>query len=40
MFDTENGGFIAKMIGPKRRWRVDGTPIREIVGDDPVETRS
>jgi DNA-binding ferritin-like protein (Dps family) len=90
MSDSENaekGGFIAKVIGPKRRWRaykarvrqlpadyrtaveaierylmhfgpmeansaeslfedladlferaaVDGTPIREIVGDDPVE---
>src|SRR6185437_2855528 len=87
MSETEKGGFIAKVIGPKRRWRaykarvkqlpenyrtaveaieaylmhfvptdgenavsefedladlferaaVDGTPIREIVGDDPVE---
>ena len=87
MSDTERGGFIAKVIGPKRRWRAykarvkqlpenyrtavdaiehylmnfvpidsasaasefedladlfegaaaDGTPIREIVGDDPVE---
>lgn len=88
MSDTEKGGFIAKVIGPKRRWRAykarvrqlpenyrmavaaferylnycgglvdatsaeslledladlferaaaDGTPIREIVGDDPVE---
>ena len=85
--DTENSGFISKVIGPKRRWRayqarvkelpenyrtaveaiehylmhfvpIDGdsvasefedlvdlfeqaaadrTPIREIVGDDPVE---
>lgn len=87
MSDADKGGFIAKMIGPKRRWReykarvrqlppnyrsavdaierylmhfgvldgdsaaslfedvaelferaaADGTPIREIVGDDPVE---
>jgi DNA-binding ferritin-like protein (Dps family) len=87
MSDTENGGFVAKVIGPKRRWRAykarvrqlpenyrttveaierylmhfgpvdgdsaaslledvadlferaaaDGTPIREIVGEDPVE---
>jgi DNA-binding ferritin-like protein (Dps family) len=87
MSDTETGGFIAKIIGPKRRWReykarvrqlpenyratveaierylmhfgpmdgdsaaslledvadlferaaADGTPIREIVGEDPVE---
>src|SRR6476659_5160958 len=87
MSDTEKSGFIAKVIGPKRRWRAykarvrqlpanyrlavdtierylmhfvptdgdsvatefedladlferaaaDGTPIREIVGDDPVE---
>jgi DNA-binding ferritin-like protein (Dps family) len=87
MSDTEKDGFIAKVIGPKRRWRAykarvrqlpenyrttveaierylmvfgpmeadnaaslledvadlferaaaDGTPIREIVGDDPVE---
>jgi DNA-binding ferritin-like protein (Dps family) len=87
MSDKEKGGFIAKVIGPKRRWRAykarveklpenyrtavdaierylmhfvptdgetvaaefedladlferaaaDGTPIREIVGDDPVE---
>jgi DNA-binding ferritin-like protein (Dps family) len=87
MSDTEKGGFISKVIGPKRRWRAykarvrqlpenyrtavdaierylmhfvpadgdsaasefedladlferaaaDGTPIREIVGDDPVE---
>jgi DNA-binding ferritin-like protein (Dps family) len=87
MFDTEKGGFISKVIGPKRRWRAykarvrqlpenyrttveaierylmlfgpvdgdsaasvfedvadlferaaaDGTPIREIVGEDPVE---
>ena len=87
MSDTEKGGFIAKVIGPKRRWRAykarvkalpasyrttveaierylmhfgpmdgdsaaslledvadlferaaaDGTPIREIVGEDPVE---
>jgi DNA-binding ferritin-like protein (Dps family) len=87
MSDTETGGFIAKVIGPKRRWReykarvrqlpenyratveaierylmhfgpmdgdsaaslledvadlferaaADGTPIREIVGEDPVE---
>jgi DNA-binding ferritin-like protein (Dps family) len=87
MPDTGTGGFLAKVIGPKRRWRaykarvrqlpenyraavdaierylmffgpmdadsasslledvadlferaaVDGTPIREIVGDDPVE---
>jgi DNA-binding ferritin-like protein (Dps family) len=87
MSDTENGGFISKVIGPKRRWRAykarvrqlpenyrtavdaierylmhfvprdqdsaesqfedladlferaaaDGTPIREIVGDNPVE---
>ncbi|SEH01017.1 DNA-binding ferritin-like protein (Dps family) [Nonomuraea solani] len=87
MFDAENGGFLAKVIGPKRRWRdyqarvkqlppnyrtateaierylthfvpndgdstasmfedladlveqavADGTPIREIVGADPVE---
>lgn len=87
MSDTEKGGFIAKVIGPRRRWRaykarvrelpenyrmavdaierylmyfvpVDGdsvasefedlvdlferaaadqTPIRDIVGDDPVE---
>lgn len=87
MSDTEEGGFIAKVIGPKRRWRAykarvkalpenyrttveaierylmhfgpmdgdsaaslledvadlferaaaDGTPIREIVGEDPVE---
>jgi len=88
MSDTEKGGFIAKVIGPKKRWRAykarvrqlpenyrmavdaferylnycgglvdaqsaeslledladlferaaaDGTPIREIVGDDPVE---
>jgi DNA-binding ferritin-like protein (Dps family) len=85
--DAEKGGFISKVIGPKRRWRAykarvrqlpenyrtavhaverylmyfvpadgdsaasmfedladlfeqaaaDGTPIREIVGDDPVE---
>jgi DNA-binding ferritin-like protein (Dps family) len=87
MSDKESGGFIAKVIGPKRRWRAykarvralppnyrgaveaierylmyfgavdadsagslfedvadlferaaaDGTPIRDIVGDDPVE---
>jgi DNA-binding ferritin-like protein (Dps family) len=87
MSDTENDGFISKVIGPKRRWRAykarvrqlpenyrttveaierylmhfgpmegdsaaslledvadlferaaaDGTPIREIVGEDPVE---
>jgi DNA-binding ferritin-like protein (Dps family) len=87
MSDTAKGGFIAKMIGPKRRWReykarreqlpenyrtaieaierymmhfvptdgdrdasrfedlaglfeqaaADGTPIREIVGEDPVK---
>jgi DNA-binding ferritin-like protein (Dps family) len=87
MSGTEEGGFISKLIGPKRRWReykarvkrlppdyrtavdaierylmnfgvldgdsaaslfedvadlferaaADGTPIREIVGDDPVE---
>ena len=87
MSDTEKGSFIAKVIGPKRRWRAykarvrqlpenyrttveaierylmhfgpvdgdsaaslledvadlferaaaDGTPIREIVGEDPVE---
>ncbi|TNC24120.1 DUF1048 domain-containing protein [Amycolatopsis alkalitolerans] len=87
MSDTEKGGFVAKVIGPKKRWRAykarvrqlpgnyrtavdaierylmhfgpmeaenaeslfedvadlferaaaDGTPIREIVGDDPVE---
>jgi DNA-binding ferritin-like protein (Dps family) len=87
MSDTENGGFVAKVIGPKRRWRAykarvrqlpdnyraaveaiqrylmhfvpadgdsaasmfddladlfeqaaaDATPIREIVGEDPVE---
>ena len=87
MSETEKGGFISKVIGPKRRWReykarvkqlpedyraavdaierylmhfvpadgdsavsefedladlferaaADGTPIREIVGDDPVE---
>ena len=87
MSDAEKGGFISKVIGPKRRWReyrarvkqlpenyrtaveaiqrylmsfgpmdgdnaaslledvadlferaaADGTPIREIVGDDPVE---
>ena len=87
MSDTEKGGFISKVIGPKRRWRAykarvrqlpenyrttveaierylmhfgpmdgdsaaslledvadlferaaaDGTPIREIVGEDPVE---
>ena len=87
MADTEKGGFIARVIGPKRRWRAykarvrqlppsyrtaveaierylmhfgpmdgdssaslledvadlferaaaDGTPIREIVGEDPVE---
>ncbi len=87
MSDTETGGFISKVIGPKRRWRAykrrkeqlpqnyraavdaverylmffgpmeadsagslledvadlferaaaDGTPIRDIVGDDPVE---
>ncbi|ASU84054.1 DUF1048 domain-containing protein [Nocardiopsis gilva YIM 90087] len=87
MSDAEKGGFIAKVIGPKRRWReykarvrqlppnyrtavdaierylmqfvpndgdsnasmfedladlfeqaaADGTPIREIVGEDPVE---
>ena len=88
MSDTEKGGLIAKVIGPKRRWRAykarvrqlpekyrmaidaferylnycgglvdvtsaqslvndladlferaaaDGTPIREIVGDDPVQ---
>jgi DNA-binding ferritin-like protein (Dps family) len=87
MADTEKGGFISKVIGPKRRWRAykarvrqlppnyrttveaierylmhfgpmdgdsaasvfedvadlferaaaDGTPIREIVGEDPVE---
>ena len=87
MSDTDEGGFIAKVIGPKRRWRAykarvrqlpenyrttveaierylmhfgpmdgdsaaslledvadlferaaaDGTPIREIVGEDPVE---
>ncbi|WP_067844439.1 DUF1048 domain-containing protein [Nocardia lijiangensis] len=86
MSDVEKGGFIAKVIGPKRRWRqykararelppnyrgaieaierylmhfvpidgdsnasmfedladlferaaADGTPIREIVGEDPV----
>jgi DNA-binding ferritin-like protein (Dps family) len=87
MSDVEKGGFISKLIGPKKRWRAykarvrqlpenyrtaveaierylmhfgpmdggsaaslfedvadlferaaaDGTPIREIVGDDPVE---
>jgi DNA-binding ferritin-like protein (Dps family) len=87
MSDTEKGGFISKVVGPKRRWRAykarvrqlpenyrttveaierylmhfgpmdadsaaslledvadlferaaaDGTPIREIVGEDPVE---
>ena len=87
MSDIEKGGFISKVIGPKRRWRAykarvrqlpenyrtaveaierylmhfgpmdgdsaaslledvadlferaaaDGTPIREIVGEDPVE---
>jgi DNA-binding ferritin-like protein (Dps family) len=87
MSDTENGGFVSKVIGDKRRWRAyrarvkqlppsyreaveaiqrylmhfgpmeadsagslledvvdlfeqaaaDGTPIRDIVGDDPVE---
>jgi len=87
MSDKERGGFVAKVIGPKRRWRAykarveqlpdnyrtaveaierylmhfvptdgdsvvsqfedladlferaaaDGTPIREIVGDNPVE---
>lgn len=87
MSERETGGFIAKVIGPKRRWRAykarvrqlpsnyrsavdaierylmffgpmdadsaaslfddvadlferaaaDGTPIRDIVGDDPVE---
>ncbi|MEN3615205.1 DUF1048 domain-containing protein [Plantactinospora sp. ZYX-F-223] len=87
MSDGEKGGFISKVIGPKRRWReykarvkqlppnyrtaveaierylmhfgpvtgesaaalfedvadlferaaADGTPIREIVGEDPVE---
>jgi DNA-binding ferritin-like protein (Dps family) len=87
MSDTEKGGFVARVIGPKRRWRAykarvrqlpdsyrtaveaiesylmhfvpadgdsvasefedladlfeqaaaDETPIREIVGDDPVE---
>jgi len=87
MSDAEKGGFVAKVIGDKRRWRqykarvkqlppnygaavdamerylmhfgpmdgdnasslfedvadlferaaADGTPIREIVGDDPVE---
>ena len=87
MSEAEKGGFISKVIGPKRRWRAykartrqlpasyrtavdaierylmyfvpvdgdsaaamfedlgdlferaaaDGTPIREIVGDDPVE---
>jgi DNA-binding ferritin-like protein (Dps family) len=87
MSDTQEGGFISKVIGPKRRWRAykarvrqlpenyrttveaierylmhfgpmdgdsaaslledvadlferaaaDGTPIREIVGEDPVE---
>jgi DNA-binding ferritin-like protein (Dps family) len=87
MSDMEKGGFISKVIGPKRRWRAykarvrqlpenyrttveaierylmhfgpmdgdsaaslledvadlferaaaDGTPIREIVGEDPVE---
>jgi DNA-binding ferritin-like protein (Dps family) len=87
MSDVEEGGFISKVIGPKRRWRqykarvrrlppnyrtaveaierylmhyvpvdgdsaesmfddladlfeqaaADGTPIREIVGEDPVE---
>jgi DNA-binding ferritin-like protein (Dps family) len=87
MSDVEKGGFISKVIGPKRRWRqykarvrqlppnyrtvvdaierylmhfvpvdgdsaasmfedladlfelaaADGTPIREIVGEDPVE---
>jgi DNA-binding ferritin-like protein (Dps family) len=87
MSDVEKGGFISKVIGPKKRWRAykarvrqlpenyrtavdaierylmhfvpadgdsaasefedladlfeqaaaDGTPIRELVGDDPVE---
>jgi DNA-binding ferritin-like protein (Dps family) len=87
MSDTAKGGFISKIVGPKRQWRAykarvrqlpenyrtavdaierylmhfvpadgdsvtaefedladlferaaaDGTPIREIVGDDPVE---
>lgn len=87
MSDVENGGFISKVIGPKKRWRAykarvkelpenhraavgaierylmhfvpidgdsnasmfedladlfeqaaaDGTPIRDIVGEDPVE---
>ncbi|TDC61535.1 DUF1048 domain-containing protein [Micromonospora sp. KC207] len=87
MFDTESGGLISKVIGPKRRWRAykarvkqlppayrtavdaierylmhfgpldgdsaaslfedvadlferaaaDGTPIREIVGENPAE---
>lgn len=87
MSETEAGGFISRVIGPKQRWRaykarvrelpeshrtaveaierylmlfpprdqasaeaqfddlvdlferaaVDGTPVREVVGDDPVE---
>ncbi|HZM79735.1 MAG TPA: DUF1048 domain-containing protein [Candidatus Limnocylindrales bacterium] len=86
MTDTEEGGFLSKIIGPKKQWRAykarakqlpasyrialdalerylnyyggtggdgtelygdlvdlfeqgaaDGTPIRQIVGDDPVE---
>ncbi|SHN28073.1 MULTISPECIES: DUF1048 domain-containing protein [Streptomyces] len=39
MSDAEMGGFLAKVIGPEpfEQAAVDGTPIREIVGQDPVE---
>jgi hypothetical protein len=34
MSDAEkDGGFVSKVIGDKKRWRV----IRDIVGEDPVE---
>jgi hypothetical protein len=33
MPDAEKSGLISKVVGPK----ADGIPIREIVGEDPVE---
>lgn len=30
MSDTESGGFIAKVIGPKRRWRQYKARVREL----------
>jgi DNA-binding ferritin-like protein (Dps family) len=30
MSDTENGGFVAKVIGPKRRWRAYKARVRQL----------